>query len=105
MIAQFTPFTCVLECVSTYLRELNLPVGSSDMMLNHRDICYNPPPAQHTFGAIDGSRLPELCKRYFVQSSEIQINDLQAVKRILDARQCLLLTAISFRGGNVNHCV
>ena len=49
MLSQLTPYTCALDCFSSYLRELGLNVYSTDILTNNRDLCFNQPPEDHMF--------------------------------------------------------
>ena len=106
MLSQFTPYTCVLDCFSSYLRERGLSVFSQDILTNHRDICFNPPPDLGTFGAIDANRFKILVSRYFLIADELSVDDETNVSSAISEGHGLFVFCSRYDArDNLNHTV
>ena len=105
MISQYSPYSCALDCLSSYLRELNFDVHTSDILKNHRDICWNDPPHANTYGAIDIERIKRLCHRYLLVCEQITITNVSDISRIIGANECLLIYSTKFEGKDICHTV
>jgi len=104
MISQFTPYTCVLDCFSFYLREMGFPVFTPDLLANHRDLCHNMPD-YHTYGAVRTDLIPELAKRYLLKTVECPVDDFPTISTAINVGHCVLLICRRYGGLDINHCV
>lgn len=101
MISQFTPYTCFLDCLSSYLREIGLDVFSSDILTNHRDLCLNDLD-QETFGAIDLTRFQTLAARYLLVANELPVDNESAIAALLAQGYAVFMICSRFDGTD-NH--
>lgn len=105
MLSQLTPFTCVLDCFSSYLRELGLNVNSADILTNHRDICLSDPTNTKPYGATNIEGIKQLCHRYLLVCEQITITNVSDISRIINVGECLLIYSTRFEGKDVCHVI
>ena len=103
MLAQLTPYSCALDSFSYFLRSTGLNVYSSDILTNHRDLCWNNPPNHSTYGAIDLPRFRELIKRYLFKSNITENLTPKEVKTILDKKQNIFVFSENYDDKGTAH--
>jgi hypothetical protein len=77
------------------------------MLAHHRDICYNPPPGFHTYGAIDELRLKQLAGRFLCAADDFPNTDeAQIANQLSIPREALIACCYRFQAqDNNNHCI
>ena len=107
IISQLTPHTCVLACLESFLVELGHSVTQAEILAHHRDICFNPAPDIHTYGAIDEHRLKLLAGRYLCSADDFPNTDeVQIANQLSIPREALIACCYRFQAqNNRNHCI
>jgi hypothetical protein len=97
----------VLACLESFLVELGHSVTQAEMLAHHRDICFNPPPRDHTYGAIDEHRLKQLAGRYLCAADDFPNTDeAQIANQLSIPREALIACCYRFQAqDNLNHCI
>jgi hypothetical protein len=81
LIHQFSPYSCSLDCLTHFLRGLGYDITTQDILIHHKDICWNNP-AEH-YGAIDKNRFKVLVTRYLFTCNELVTPTTEQLKEII----------------------
>lgn len=79
LVPQLTPFTCVLACLESFLRDSGLSVNQAEMLLHHRDLCWKED--VRTYGSILPDQLEALVRRYLFK---FEILEKPSAKQLAD---------------------
>lgn len=73
-------------------------MSTEEILRNHRDLCTNPPPNQHTYGAIDEARFKHLVARYLKTAMNFDPADALEVLSHLNKGSGIFIFAANYRG-------
>lgn len=107
MTSQFTAFTCTLDLISGYLRELGLSVFTSDIITNHRDLCLPNQDIErrHQFGALASDYIEILAFRYLLGVDKFTIDNIPDIAEQISFGNCIIVICSKFRGKDNSHAI
>ena len=106
ILSQLTPYTCVLSCFESYLRDIGHHVTQGEMLAHHRDLCDNPAQFE-TYGAVEIARISLLAERYLIVAEDFLPRDEPTLnQQLANPREALLGLCKRFNDqDNSNHCI
>jgi predicted double-glycine peptidase len=107
MISQLTPFSCGIACWAAFMREQGIETSEEQILRNHRDICFWPPPHSHAYGAVDVSRLIVLAQRYLWDAKALEDLNTEIIsEKLKEPGSALFLLSVAHDGddGSAHVC-
>jgi hypothetical protein len=104
VLAQLTPFTCVLACWSSFLEEQGLHVTQADLLLHHRDLYLDSlREAPHDFGRLELHQFVALARRYCFVAHPIMPGSVEELVAVFADVAAVFLGADDFNGTHLPH--